>query len=100
MGGSPISTPINNPDFAALARAVLIKDIRIEDPAQLEAGIAEALLHDGPVLIDAGVERMELAMPPKVTTDMARGFTLYMLKAVLNGRGDEVIELAKANLFR
>jgi len=27
------------------------------------------------------------------------GFTLYMMKAVLNGRGDEIIDLAKTNLF-
>ena len=93
-------TGFDNPDFAALAEAVGIKGIRIEDPADLESGIAEALAHDGPVLIDAVVERMELAMPPKVTTEMAKGFTLYMLKAVLNGRGDEVVELAKANLLR
>ena len=93
-------TGFDNPDFAALAEAVGIKGIRIEDPADLESSIAEALAHDGPVLIDAVVERMELAMPPKVTTEMAKGFTLYMLKAVLNGRGDEVVELAKANLLR
>jgi pyruvate dehydrogenase (quinone) len=28
------------------------------------------------------------------------GFSLYMIKAVLNGRGDEIIDLAKTNLFR
>jgi pyruvate dehydrogenase (quinone) len=28
------------------------------------------------------------------------GFSLYMIKAVLNGRGDEIIDLAKSNLFR
>lgn len=93
-------TGFDNPNFAALAEAVGIKGIRIEDPADLESKVAEALAHDGPVVIDAVVERMELAMPPKVTTEMARGFTLYMLKAVLNGRGDEVVELAKANLLR
>jgi len=46
------------------------------------------------------VERMEMAMPPKITTEMAKGFTLYMLKAVMSGRGDEIVELAKANLLR
>ena len=50
------------------------------------------------MLIDALVNRMELAMPPKVTVEMAKGFTLYMLKAVLNGRADEVVELARYNL--
>jgi len=44
--------------------------------------------------------RMELAMPPKVTAEMAKGFTLYMVKAVLNGRADEIIELARSNLLR
>lgn len=28
------------------------------------------------------------------------GFCLFMLKAVLSGRGDQVIDLAKVNLFR
>jgi pyruvate dehydrogenase (quinone) len=62
--------------------------------------MAEALAHPGPVLIDAVVNRMELVMPPKVTAEMARGFTLYMLKAVMSGRGDEVVELARSNLLR
>jgi pyruvate dehydrogenase (quinone) len=43
---------------------------------------------------------MELAMPPKVTVEMAKGFTLYMLKAVLNGRVDEIVEPAHRNLQR
>jgi pyruvate dehydrogenase (quinone) len=93
-------TELVNPDFAAMANAVGIHGVRIEDPAELEAKMAEALAHPGPVLIDAVVNRMELAMPPKVTAEMAKGFTLYMLKAVMSGRGDEVIELAKANLLR
>ncbi len=93
-------TGLDNPNFAAMAEAAGIKGIRIEDPADLEAGIAAALAHPGPVIVDAVVERMELAMPPKVTAEMAKGFTLYMVKAVLNGRGDEVIELARANLLR
>ncbi len=93
-------TELQNPDFAAMANAVGIHGIRIEDPAELEAKMAEALAHPGPVLIDAVVNRMELAMPPKVTAEMAKGFTLYMLKAVMNGRGDEVVELARSNLLR
>jgi pyruvate dehydrogenase (quinone) len=66
----------------------------------VDDGIAAALAHDGPVLIDAVVNRAELAMPPSVTLDMAKGFTLYMVKAVLNGRADEVYDLARTNLWR
>ncbi|KGM35191.1 ubiquinone-dependent pyruvate dehydrogenase [Inquilinus limosus] len=93
-------TELQNPNFAAMAEAIGIKGVRIDDPARVEDGIAEALAHPGPVLIDAVVNRMELAMPPKVTTEMAKGFSLYMLKAVLNGRVDEVVELARSNLRR
>ena len=58
-----------------MAEAVGIKGVRIEDPAEVETGIAEALAHPGPVLVDAVVNRMELAMPPRVTAEMAKGFT-------------------------
>jgi pyruvate dehydrogenase (quinone) len=93
-------TELQNPNFAAMAEACGIKGVRIEDPAEVEGKLREALAHPGPVLIDARVNRMELAMPPKVTTEMAKGFTLYMLKAVLSGRGDEIVELARSNLLR
>ena len=93
-------TDLVNPNFATMAEAIGIKGLRIADPAEIESKLAEALSHPGPVLVDAVVNRMELAMPPKVTAEMAKGFTLYMLKAVLNGRGDEIVELARSNLRR
>jgi pyruvate dehydrogenase (quinone) len=89
-----------NPNFAAMAKAVGIYGVRLEDPADVEAGIAAALAHDGPVLIDAVVNRSELAMPPSITFEMAKGFTLFMVKAIMSGRGDEIIDLAKTNLWR
>ena len=93
-------TELNNPNFAAMAKAMGIYGVRLEDPADVEPGIAAALAHDGPVLIDAVVNRTELAMPPSITLEMAKGFTLYMVKAIMSGRGDEIIDLAKTNLFR
>ena len=36
----------------------------------------------------------------EISRQQALGFSLYLLKAVLNGRGDEVIDLARTNLFR
>jgi pyruvate dehydrogenase (quinone) len=93
-------TDFKNPNFAAMAEAVGIRGIRIEKPEEVEDGIAAALAHDGPVLVDAVVNRTELAMPPSITVEMAKGFTLYMVKAVMNGRGDEVIDLARSNLWR
>jgi pyruvate dehydrogenase (quinone) len=99
-GFLPFGTEFKNPNFAAMAEAVGVRGVRLEDPGEVEAGIAAALSHDGPVLIDAVVSRTELAMPPAVTLEMARGFTLYMLRAVMSGRGDELIDLARTNLWR
>jgi hypothetical protein len=61
---------------------------------------AIAVAHDGPVLIDAVVNRTELVMPPAINVEMAKGFSLFMAKAVLNGRVDETVDLAKTNLWR
>jgi pyruvate dehydrogenase (quinone) len=83
-----------------MAEAVGVRGIRLQDPGEVEEGIAAALAHDGPVLVDAVVNRLELVMPPALSAEMARGFTLYMVKAVMNGRGDEVIDLARTNLWR
>jgi pyruvate dehydrogenase (quinone) len=93
-------TELVNPNFAAVAEAVGIRGIRLEDPGEVEDGIAAAFAHDGPVLVDAVVNRTELAMPPSITVEMAKGFTLYMVKAILSGKGDEVIDLARTNLWR
>jgi pyruvate dehydrogenase (quinone) len=99
-GFLPFGTAFDNPNFAAMAEAVGIRGIRLEDPGEVGDGIAAALAHDGPVLIDAVVNRTELAMPPSITAEMAKGFTLYMVKAILNGRADEIVDLAKTNLWR
>jgi pyruvate dehydrogenase (quinone) len=92
-------TDLANPNFAAMAQAMGIRGIRLTTPAEVENGIADALAHDGPVLVDAVVNRSELAMPPSITIEMAKGFSLYMVKAILNGRTDEIVDLAKTNLW-
>jgi pyruvate dehydrogenase (quinone) len=51
-------------------------------------------------MIDAVVSRMVLPVPPSITAEMAKGFTLYMLKAIIAGRGDELVDLARANLWQ
>jgi pyruvate dehydrogenase (quinone) len=99
-GFLPTGTDLVNPNFAAMAEAVGIKGVRIEDPKDVEARIAEALAHPGPVVVDAVVNRQELAMPPAITAEMAKGFSLYMVKAILSGRGDEIFDLARTNLRR
>ncbi|HEV2551903.1 MAG TPA: thiamine pyrophosphate-dependent enzyme [Stellaceae bacterium] len=93
-------TELEQSRFCGDGGAVGIRGIRLDDPAEVGNGIAAALTHDGPVLVDAVVNRTELAMPPSITFEMAKGFSLYMVKAIMNGRADEIIDLAKTNLWR
>ncbi|MCB2252523.1 ubiquinone-dependent pyruvate dehydrogenase [Pseudomonas chlororaphis] len=93
-------TDLHNPDFAAMANAMGILGIRVEQSNALEGALRTALAHDGPVLVDVVTATQELAMPPAIKLEQAKGFSLYMLKAVMSGRGDEVIELAKTNWLR
>ncbi|KPD03802.1 ubiquinone-dependent pyruvate dehydrogenase [Moellerella wisconsensis] len=93
-------TDLHNPDFAAVANAAGIKGIRIEKSEDLEAGLKEAFAHDGPVIVDVVTAKQELSMPPEINFQQAKGFSLYMMKAIINGRGDEILELAKTNWLR
>jgi DNA-directed RNA polymerase subunit RPC12/RpoP len=58
-----------------------------------------ALAHESPV-VDAVVARTELAMPPAVTVEVAKGFSLNMVNAIMTGRADEIIDLTNTNLWR
>jgi thiamine pyrophosphate-dependent acetolactate synthase large subunit-like protein len=89
-----------NPDFAALAKAAGLFAMRVEDPTELTAAVKAAFEHEGPALIEAVVNRTELSRPPTIKPDQAIGFSLWALKAVMNGRGDEVIDLAISNVLR
>ena len=92
-------TEFKNPNFAVMAESCGVGGIRLENPQEVDNGIADALAHDGPVLVDAVVSRTVLAIPPAITAEMAKGFTLYMVKAVFNGRGDDLVDLARSNLW-
>jgi pyruvate dehydrogenase (quinone) len=90
---------LNNPDFAAMARAMGIFARRVEDPGELPTAVKEVLDHDGPALLDVVTAKQELSMPPTITPEEVKGFSLWVLRAVMNGRGDQVIDLAKTNLL-
>lgn len=88
---------LDNPDFAAMARAIGLHGVRVTNPGEVEAGVREVVAHPGPALLDAVTARTELSMPPKITLEQMKGFTLYMAKAVMSGRGDSIVELGKTN---
>jgi pyruvate dehydrogenase (quinone) len=93
-------TDLHNPDFAKIAEGAGLLGLRADTSDHVESVLAEALRYDGPALVEIPVSRQELSMPPTITFEQAKGFSLFMMKAVLNGRGDEIIDLARVNLLR
>jgi pyruvate dehydrogenase (quinone) len=91
-------TGLENPDFAAIARAAGLFGTTVEQAAELEGALQAAFAHDGPALLDVHTARQELSMPPKITLEQAKGFTLYATRTILSGGADEIIELARTNL--
>jgi pyruvate dehydrogenase (quinone) len=92
-------TNLENPDFAAMARAMGIHGQRVEDPGELHGAIAALLAHDGPGVLDVVIAKQELSMPPTIALEQVKGFSVWFIRAVMSGRGDEVIDLAKENLL-
>jgi pyruvate dehydrogenase (quinone) len=91
-------TDLENPDFAAVARAVGIHGIRVDKPRQLEDALRDAFAHPGPALVDVRTLRQEVAIPPRIALHEAAGFTLWATRTVLNGDASAVLEVARTNL--
>jgi pyruvate dehydrogenase (quinone) len=91
---------LKNPNFADMAQAMGIKGIRVERPQDLRSAVRDVLAHNGPALLDVVSARQELVMPPKASLEDAHKFGVFMMKAVLDGRAGQLIDLAKVNLTR
>ena len=91
-------TGLDNPDFAAIARAAGLFGAQVEKADELGDALQAAFAHNGPALVDVRTTRQELALPPKLTYGQIKGFTLYATRTILSGEGDEIIELTKTNL--
>ncbi len=66
------------PDFVALAQALGLAAMRITDASELEAGIAEALAHEGPVVCDIAVIPDETLWPKAIAVPQPDGTLLSM----------------------
>jgi pyruvate dehydrogenase (quinone) len=93
-------TALDNPNFAEVANAVGLFGQRVEKPDDLEGALKAAFAHDGPALVDVLTARQELSVPPAITAEQVKGFTLYALRTIVSGRGDELMDLADTNVLR
>lgn len=94
------ATDFVNPDFGKLAEAAGIKGVSIQNSSEVDEKIMEALNHNGPVIVNVHVDKQELAMPPKIAYQQAKGFSKYLINAILDGRGTELKEMAKTNWMK
>jgi pyruvate dehydrogenase (quinone) len=92
------ATDLVDPDFTGIARSAGLFGARVEKASDLEDALRAAFAHDGPALVDVRTARQELSLPPKLTYEQIKGFTLYATRTVLSGEGSELIELTKSNL--
>ena len=93
-------TDLTNPNFAAVAQALGMHGRRVEHPDDLETALRAAFEHDGSALVEVMTARQELVLPPTITADEVKGFSLYAMKSVLSGHGRELIDLARTNVTR
>lgn len=97
-GFVPFATDLKNPDYAQVAEAIGIWGRHVERSKDLPGAVDEFLAHDGPALLDVVTERQELSIPPTITAQQVKGFSLYALRTVLSGQGSQLVDLARANL--
>jgi pyruvate dehydrogenase (quinone) len=95
----PYGVDFKNPNLAKVAEAMGAKGIRLEEPGDVKEALSEALAYnDGPVVVDAVVDRFALSLPSHVPFHAAKGYTLSMAKLVLSGRMDTVIKTIERNV--
>lgn len=97
-GFVPFATDLDNPDYAKVAEAMGIWGKHVEHSKDLPRAVDEFLAHDGPAVLDVVTERQELSIPPSITAQQVKGFSLYALRTVLSGQGSQLVDLARANL--
>ncbi|MBV8366482.1 MAG: thiamine pyrophosphate-requiring protein [Candidatus Eremiobacteraeota bacterium] len=74
-------------DYAAFARSLGLRGIRVEDPDDVGRAWDDALSADRPVVIDALVDPNMPTLPPHITVEQARDFMSTLLKGDPNQAG-------------
>ena len=68
-------------DFAKVAEGFGLKGLAVRDPARVDAVLAEAFAHSGPVLVEVEVDPNDPLLPPKIKPRQA----MNLAKALLHG---------------
>lgn len=99
-GFMDFATELRNPKFSDIANAAGLLGLHADKPEQVMPLFKKMASHKGPALLEVAVNRQELIFPPKITKEQMEGFGLFMIKALLGGRTDELKKIIKTNLQR
>ncbi|TKC87667.1 ubiquinone-dependent pyruvate dehydrogenase [Trinickia terrae] len=92
-------THLKNPDFGKVAAAIGLWGKTVRHASELPAAVEEWLSQPGPALLDVAVNPLELVKPPFFEAKPVIGMALYSVRAVLNGRGADVLEMVRENFL-
>ncbi|CAN7672299.1 thiamine pyrophosphate-dependent enzyme [Caballeronia sp. LjRoot34] len=99
VGFLEIGVDLENPDFAAIARANVIHALWVDDPADLVSASNEILGHAGPAFLDVVTTKHELSMSPTISRAEVWGLQPLDSSRADERAGDSVIDLAKTNFL-
>ncbi|RDS84242.1 thiamine pyrophosphate-dependent enzyme [Dyella psychrodurans] len=90
-------TRLKNPDFGKVAEAIGLWGKSVCYASEIEEAVQEWLSQPGPALLNVTVNPLELVKPPFVELKPVVGMALYSARAILQGRGADVLELVREN---
>jgi pyruvate dehydrogenase (quinone) len=91
-------TRMKNPDFGKVAQAIGLWGKTVSKASELESAIDEWLAQPGPALLNVIVNPLELTKPPFLELKPVLGMALYTTRAILHGRGADVVEMIRENI--
>lgn len=92
-------TDLKNPDFGKVAEAMGLWGRTVDKAHELDEAIQALLAQPGPALLNVRVHQQQLVMPPYIEAKAVLGMALYSARAVLAGRGGDVLEMIKENFL-
>ena len=91
-------TKMINPDFAMVAEACGIRGYSVTNPDKLENTLQEALLHNGPALVDVFTNPHVPTLPPHTSVGVMSRYIQSQAKLALGGRMDEAWDAFRTNI--
>lgn len=89
---------LKNGDFKTIAEGCGFSAQSVSKSSELETAVQSFLAHKGPALLDVVISDKELIMPPSISYENVKNMVWYGSKAILEGKGKDVIDMIKNNI--